>query len=387
MTKRMISMLAVTIAILGGVFGFNAFKDFEIRKSMAGMGNQPQTVSTIVASVQTWNPKLEAVGTFRAVKGVDVSTETGGIVDQINFDSGQNVASDALLLRIRPNQDIAKLHSLQADAKLAQTTYQRDVEQLKIQAIPQATVDIDAAALAKANALVDQQRAVVATKFIRAPFTGRLGIRQVDIGQYINPGATLVTLQALDPIYLDFFLPQQQLAQLKDGQKAAVRLAAYPERQFSGEIVAISPKVDADTRNIALRVALKNPDHLLLPGMSGNVTIDVGAQQSFVTLPQTAITYNPYGDTVFIVKDKTLAGAKADAGAKAGSGAAGHLVVEQKFVTVGATRGDQVAILTGVKAGDVVVTAGQIKLRNESAITVNNAVVPTNDAHPTPSEQ
>ena len=371
MAKRMIIMLVLVALVLGGIFGFEAFKAKMIKQYLAGFGNQPQTVATTVAAAQPWQPQLKAVGSLRAVNGADLSLEVSGIVDQIQFKSGDDVKAGAPLLTLRDDDDVAKLTSLDAQADLARITLDRDQKQFKVQAISQQVLDTDTANLKNAKALADQQRAIVVKKVVKAPFAGHLGIRQVDIGQYLNAGTTIVTLQALDPIFVDFTLPQQALSQLQAGQKVTALVDTYPGVSFSGELVAIDPKVDTATRNLSIRAAFKNPDHKLLPGMYVTAQIDTGSPQQYVTLPATAITYNAYGSTVFLVDDK----GKDDKGQE-------MLQARQTFVTTGDTRGDQVAVLKGVKAGDQVVTAGQVKLRNGSPIVVNNSVVPSNDANP-----
>ena len=371
MAKRMIIMLVLVAVVLGLIFGFEAFRAKMIKQFLAGLGNPPQTVATGVAGVQAWQAELKAVGSLSAVNGADLSLEVSGIVDQIQFKSGDDVKAGAPLLTLRAEDDVAKLQSLEAQSDLARITLDRDQKQLKVQAVSQQTIDTDAANLKNDKALADQQRAIVAKKFVKAPFDGHLGIRQVDIGQYLTAGTTIVTLQALDPIFVDFTLPQQALAQLKIGQKVTGLVDVYPGTTFTGELVAIDPKVDTATRNLSIRAAFKNPDHKLLPGMYATAQIDTGAPQQFVTLPQTAITYNAYGSTVFLIDDQ----GKDDKGQP-------KLQAKQTFVTVGDTRGDQVAILKGVKAGDQVVIAGQVKLRNGSPVIVNNSVVPSDDANP-----
>jgi membrane fusion protein (multidrug efflux system) len=340
------------------------------------MGAPPQTVSTTVAALQQWQPQLEAVGTLRAVKGADLGLEVPGIVEQIAFQSGQDVQAGDLLLQLRAEDDIARLHSLEANAQLAQITYDRDHKLLKTQVVSQATLDSDAAKLKDAQAQVAAQQAVINKKFVRAPFAGHLGIRAVDIGQYLSAGTTIVTLQALDPIYLDFYMPQQSLDEIKVGQTVTVKVDTYPGQEFSGEISAINPKVDTNSRNVQVRATLKNPDHKLLPGMFATVDIATSEPQRYVTLPQTAIAYNPYGSTVYLVDDK-------------GKDAKGQpqLVARQTFVTTGATRGDQVAVLSGVKEGDTVVTAGLIKLHNGTPLLINNSVQPSDDPSPRPKDQ
>ncbi len=376
MVKRFIIMLVVVGAVLGGVFGFKSFVAGKIRESLAGFATMPQTVSTATAAVQDWQPRLEAVGSLRAMNGADLSSQVSGIVSAIHFESGADVKEGDLLLELASADDLAKLQSLKAAAALAKITYDRDVQQLKAQAVSQQIVDTDAQNMKGAEAQVNQQQATLDYKFIRAPFDGHLGIRQVDLGQYLSAGSTIVTLQALDPIFVDFFLPQQALDQIKPGQKMTAQIDTYPGQSFAGTISAINPKIDPNSRNVQIRALIKNPDHRLLPGMYATVDIDSGAPQQYVTLPATAIAFNPYGDTVYLVDDQ----GKNDKGQP-------KLVAKQTFVTTGARRGDQVAVLTGVKAGDTIITAGQNKLRNGSPLAINNSVMPTADASPVPVDQ
>ncbi|HKK00817.1 MAG TPA: efflux RND transporter periplasmic adaptor subunit [Desulfuromonadales bacterium] len=376
MTKRMVIMLVLVGLLFGGIFGFQAFKAKMIKKYMASKGVPPQTVSAIKASEQDWQKQIDVVGSLRAVRGADLAPEVSGLVTRINFKSGDEVKAGKLLVELDPSADIAKLQSLKATAELAEKTYQRDLKQFKEQAISQATLDSDAANLKSARAQVSQQQVLVDQKVIRAPFSGRLGIRAVDLGQYLNPGAKIVTLQTLDPIYVDFYLPQKEISQIAVGQKVSVNSDAYPDRHFSGTISAIDPKVDTATRNVAVRAAIHNPKHLLLPGMFVTTEIKVGKPQSHITLPQTAISFNPYGNIVFLIKNN-------------GKGPDGKpkLTAIQKFVTTGDTRGDQVAILKGVTPGELVVTSGQIKLRNGSTVLINNSIEPANNPAPTPKDE
>jgi membrane fusion protein (multidrug efflux system) len=369
-------VLIVTALLLTGVFMFQQFRNKMIAGFVAGFTNQPQTVATAVAATESWQPKLEAVGSMRAVNGADLALEVAGIVETINFKSGDDIEGGTVLLHLRADDDEAKLRSLEAVAELAQVTYDRDERQLKAQAISQAQLDADAANLKNDKALVAQQKAFLDKKTLRAPFAGHLGIRSVDLGQYVQAGTTVVTIQALDPIFMDFFLPQQALDQIKDGQKVRVKVDTYPGQIFDGEISAINPKIDATTRNVQVRATLKNPEHKLLPGMFATVDIDTGAPQRYVTLPSAAISFNPYGSTVFIIEDK-------------GKDAKGQpqLTAKQVFVTTGEARGDQVAVLKGVNEGDTVVSAGLNKLHNGSSIVVNNEVQPTAEADPKATDQ
>lgn len=375
MTRRMVIMLVAVAIVFGAIFGFQIFKGFMIRKFIAALSNPPQTISAAKASYGEWQPKIEAIGSLRALKGADLSLDTAGVVETITFNSGDDVEEGTVLLQLRAADDVAKLQSLQAVAELADITNERDLKQFKMQAVSQATLDTDAANLKNAKAQLAQQQAILDKKTLRAPFSGHLGIRAVDLGQYLAPGTVIVTLQALDPIFVDFFVPQQSVAQLKIGQLVSVKVDAFKDSKFEGKISAINAKVEASSRNVQIRATMNNPEHKLLPGMYATVDIATGEPQRLVTLPQTAITYNPYGDTVYLVDNKTDAEGKP------------QQVARQSFVTVGPTRGDQVAVLKGVSDGDTVVTAGQLKLHNGSVILIDNSVTPAADAAPTPVDR
>ncbi|MEM5364693.1 efflux RND transporter periplasmic adaptor subunit [Paraburkholderia azotifigens] len=377
MAKRMIIMLICVGVLLGGLVGFNLFKAHMIRKFMASNAVPAATVTSAVARYQQWQPQLSAVGSLRAVRGVDVTTEVAGLVREIPFSSGQEVKAGQVLVRLNDDSDRAQLASLQAAAELAQTVYKRDKAQFDIQAIAKAQLDADAADLKSKRAQVDQQAALVDKKTIRAPFAGRVGITTVNPGQYINPGDAIVTLQAIDPIYADFYLPQQQLGQLQVGQSIVVDTNAYSGRTFDGKIRSINPRVDNTTRNVQIEASVDNRERKLLPGMYANVKIDAGNQERYLTLPQTAITYNPYGATVFVVKP----GEHKDAQGKI------MPIAQQVFVTPGPTRGDQVAILKGIVEGTQVVTSGQLKLKNGTPLVIDNRVQPADSPNPTPQEQ
>lgn len=371
MIKRMLIMLILVGAVLGGLFGFKAFVNGKIKEAMAGMANMPQTISATKAETSDWQPRIDAVGTLRAVRGAELSLEVPGVVETISFQSGDEVKAGQVLLTLRKQDEEARLQSLEATASLAQITYDRDLKQLKAQAISQAIVDNDEANLRNARAQVAVQKAILDKKTLRAPFDGKLGLRQVDLGQFLAAGTMIATLQSLDPIFVDFLLPQQAVAQIAVGDKVRAKIDAFPGRTFEGKITAINPKIETGSRNVQVRATLPNPDQKLMPGMFAAVELDTGAPQRLVTLPQTAVTYNPYGSLVYLLDDK-------------GKGAEGkpELVARQVFVTTGATRGDQVAILKGVSEGDTVVTSGQIKLRNGVPVVVDNRAVPTNDPAP-----
>jgi membrane fusion protein (multidrug efflux system) len=371
----MIIMLVAVGVVLGGVFGFKLFQGRMMKKYMSGQ-MPPATVTAIKAGYQAWQPALRAVGSLRAVRGVDVTSEIAGLVRSLHFKSGDQVKEGQVLVELNADADKAQLASLKAAADLSQTTYDRDKKQFEIQSVSQATLDSEAADLKSKRAQVNQQQALVDKKTIRAPFAGKLGISTVNPGQYLNPGDKIVTLQSLDSLFIDFSLPQQELSQVKKGQAVVVKTDTYPGRTFNGRIMTINPKVDPETRNFQAEALIANANHELLPGMFVTIEVRSGEVKRYLTLPQTAVAYNPYGDTIFIIQEATK-----------GAGGKPVLTVKQSFITIGEKRGDQVAILTGLMEGETVVTSGQLKLRNGSSVIIDNSVQPSNEAAPNPQDQ
>lgn len=378
--KPMLIMLASVGLVFGGLYGFNTFRSIMIGKFLASMANPPQTVSVTTAKLEEWRPTLAAIGTFRAVSGADLALEASGVVEKISFKSGEDVAAGQILLELRKDTDNARLESLKATAELNEINLRRDQAQLKLKAVSQATVDSDLANLRSAKAEVAQQEAVIAQKTLRAPFAGRLGIRSVDIGQYLSAGTTVVTLQAIDVLYLDFVLPQQNLNGLDVGQGVTASVDAYPGQSFGGQITAINSKVDQGSRNVQIRATFPNPDRKLRPGMFASVSISVGKPERLVTVPQTAIVHAPYGASVFLAQKNASA-------KEAGNSESGGLVARQSFVQLGATRGDEIAVVEGLKAGEVVVTAGQMKLRNDVPLKISSTPQPPVDPNPKPVDR
>jgi membrane fusion protein (multidrug efflux system) len=374
-TKRMLVMLLCVVLLIAAL----AFAKFLQIKKLIASAPKPGAQAVTAMKVETleWQPQFKAVGTLSAVRGVDVTTEVAGLARRIGFRSGQDVKAGAVLVELNADSDIAQLQSLQAAAALAASVLARDRQQFEAKALSQAQLDADEADLRVKRATVAQQAALVAKKTIRAPFAGRLGISTVNPGQYLNPGDKIVTLQTLDPIYVDFNLPQNKLAALSLGQRLTLASDAFAGQSFEGTITAINPKVDPGTRNVQLEATVANDKRLLLPGMFASIDIDAGAKQRHLTLPQTAVTYNPYGSTVFVLKPGNTKDAKGQA----------QLEAQQVFVTTGPTRGDQVAILTGLQEGQQVVTSGQLKLKNGTPVTVDNSVQPANSPNPTPQEK
>lgn len=373
MRRRLAIVLALMIVLVGGVVAFNMIvKAHFIRQAMAQNASAAQTVSTATAGYSEWQPQVQAVGSLRAIHGVEVTTEVAGLVRSVDFKSGSDARAGQILLQLNADPDVAQLKALMAESNLAGLTYHRDLIQYQAQAIGRAQLDTDAANLKSTREQEAAQAALVAKKTIRAPFGGRLGITTINPGQYLNPGDPIVTLESVDPIYVDFRLPQDDLSHVAAGQAVHVTADAFPGKTFEGKITSIDPLVDSSTRNFQAEAIIRNPEHRLLPGMFVRTAVDAGAQERYLTLPQTAITYNPYGATVFLVRSPAAAG--------------GHPTAQQIFVTLGPARGDQVAVIQGLKAGDVVVSSGQMKIKNGTPLAVNNSVLPLDESNPAPQE-
>lgn len=368
--KPMIIMLIFVGILFGGIFAYKAVMNMFMKRFFATQTAPTVTVSTTKVTYSDWQPSLRASGSTRAIRGVDVTTQLAGMIQTIYLTPGAEVKEGDVLVQLNADPDIAQLHSLQANATLAKITYERDVKQFKFQAISKQQLDSDLQNMKSLDAQVAQQKATIAMKTIVAPFNGRLGISKVNPGQYLSPGDKVVSLQTLDPIYVDFYVPQQQLPQLQVGQEVVIKTDAFPNAAFKGKITTIDPAVNQSTRNVEVEATVENPDLLLAPGMFMLVNVDAGHAKPYLTLPQTAITFNPYGDIVFLVKES-----KDSKGKEA-------LTVQQAFVVTGETRGDQITILDGVKEGDTVVTSGQLKLKNGSHIIVNNTVQPSDNPDP-----
>ena len=399
-TKRMIIMIVGVLALIGIIAGI---KVLMIMRMLAGMKPPPPAVVTTAnVSYQEWQPELRAVGTLRAARGADLALDVAGLVAHVNVRSGEDVKSGQLLLELVATDEVANLHQLEAQAALSEVTYERAKKEIAVHVIAQADYDQAAADLKVKQAAVAQQQAIIAKKQLRAPFAGRAGIVTINPGSYLNSGAVIVTLQELDPVYVDFFVPQKDLAQAQVGRKASLTLDAFPGKTFVGTVNAVSPKIDTDTRNVLVEARVPNPDRVLSPGMFVNVAVEAGSEQRYLTLPQTAIIYNPYGETVYVVRTKSqfdaeqAAAAAKDADpvdktpakqkAKGPQLSPDAQVVQQTFVSTGPTRGDQVAILTGLDPGIEVVTSGQIKLKNGAPVRIDNSVRPADNPNPTPQE-
>lgn len=372
MLKRMILMLLIMAAFVTAI-GFIKFR--QVQAAIAqGSSYQPppEAVTTVVAGEESWAETLDAIGSVTAVNDVTVSADLPGIVESIAFDSGKSVRAGDLLVQLDTRQEQAQLKAAEAGYSLARLNLDRAKGLRQEGVVSQADFDAASAAYDQAEANVAESRATIGRKTIRAPFAGILGIRKVNLGMYLNAGDPVVPLQSLDPIFVDFSVPQQEIARVLVGGSVSVTTDDMPDVKFAGTVTALDSVVDAATRNIKVRTRLDNPGHPLRPGMFVRARVALPETTSVIALPASAIRYAPYGNSVFIVEQ--VKGPKGDA----------YLGVRQQVVKLGASRGDQVAVLSGIKPGEQVVSSGVFKLRNGAAVLVNNTVQPGNDAAPKP---
>ena len=378
MNKRMMWMLIGTGIVFGGVFGMKWFGGKMMNQYFDNMPMPPAVVSSATAKSETWSASLSGVGTVVASNGADVTTESGGIIAALHFESGARVKKGDLLVTLSAGTERADLARLQAQADLAKSEYARLERLFKLDAISKSELDRAQADLSAARAGADAQRAKLAQKQIRAPFSGQLGIRQVNVGQYLSAGTPIVSLQAINPVFVDFTLPEQNQAAVEKGQTVTVVVDSQPGRTFSGVISAIEPMMDSKTRNFKVRARFDNADEALRPGLFARASIGLAKTASVVTIPQTSVSYNPYGNSVYViqsVKGKAADGKVTD-----------ELVVRRRFIKTGETRGDLVVVTDGLKAGEQVATSGLLKLQNDSKVKINNTVQPSASATPTPTD-
>ena len=373
MRKRMLVMLAVVIvflAIIGSV------KYFQIRSAMAqGGGYQPppEAVTTTVAKQEMWDTTINAIGTVVAVNGVNVSADLPGLVEQISFDSGRHVSKGDVLLRLDTKQERAQLAAAEAQLGLSRVNLDRASGLYKQQIVAQSVVDQLSAEYKQAEARVGEIRATINRKTIRAPFSGVLGIRQVNLGEYLAGGAPIVSLQALQPVYVHFTVPQQEVARLRAGGEVRVTSDGFEGTEV-GRVTAVDSLVNSDMRNMQVQAVFDNRSGRMRPGMFVETQLARGAKQPVITVPASAISYAPFGDSIFIVENMK------------GPDGKSYLGVRQQFVKLGTSRGDQVAVMTGLKPGEEVVTSGVFKLRPNAAVVVNNKIQPGNSAAPKPED-
>ena len=374
MAKRMIAMLVLMIALIGGL-AFIKFRQFQaMAAQFAAMQPPPEAVTTIVAQREEWPATISSIGTVAAVQGVTVSADLPGIVDRIAFDSGKPVKEGDVLVQLDTRQEQAQLAAAEAQLELSRLTFQRMQGLVEQDAVSRAEYDTAAAAFKQAEARIREIHATIARKTIRAPFGGVLGIRAVNLGQYLTGGDAVVPLQSLDPIYVNFGVPQQDASRMRLGRAVRITASDLGSVEFAGRISALDSVVDEATRNVRVQATLANPGGRLRPGMFVQAQVVLGANQPVIALPGSAISYAPYGDSVFVVTDLKDEGGKSYQG------------VRQQVVKLGGARGDQIAVLSGVQPGEVVVTSGVFKLRNGAAVQINNKVQPSNSKKPKPED-
>ncbi|MBZ5628349.1 MAG: efflux RND transporter periplasmic adaptor subunit [Acidobacteriia bacterium] len=373
MAKRTILMLGVT-ALLLATLAFVKFKQVESAGHAAAFQPPPEAVTSIVAERQRWPSTMGVIGTMEAVRGVTVSADLPGVVERILFDSGRSVRAGDVLVELDTRQERAQLASLEAQRDLARVNYGRMQQLVNAGVISRMEYDQATAQQKATEANVAEVRATIERKTIRAPFSGILGIRKVNLGQYLAAGSAVVPLQSLNPIYVNFGVPQQAAGQVKVGSNLRVASEAYAGHLFTGRVTALDSVVDETTRNVQVQATLSNPEGKLRPGMFVQVDVGLGASRTVITLPTSAISYAPYGDSVFIVTDLKDQQGKTYRG------------VRQQFVKLEGSRGDQVAVVSGVNPGDEVVTSGVFKLRNGAPVQVNNKVQPGNNPAPKPED-
>ncbi|HMN73953.1 MAG TPA: efflux RND transporter periplasmic adaptor subunit [Rhodoblastus sp.] len=367
--KRAVILVLAFVILLGAAGGLGYFqmvvKPAMIKGFIQKAGQPTNSVGATQAKTETWTPTLTAIGSLRATQGVEIAPQVGGVVRAIKFESSQDIKKGALLVEIDDSTEQADLKANQAALVNTQATLDRQSKLVSGGNSTQATLDQATAARDQAAAAVERIKAVIAQKRIVAPFDGRLGIRRIDIGQYVSPGTPLVTLQQLDPIYVDFQAPEQYFAQLAVGQTIVLTVDAFAGKTFKGKIKFLDARISTDTRNFLVRGEIENDEKKLLPGMFANVSVSAGAPRQVVTLPRTAVVYSLYGDSVYVLKtpeprpgDAQAAQAQAPAQPQADA----LYEVDRRFVRVGETQGDRIEIADGVKAGEMVVSEGQVKL-------------------------
>src|SRR2546425_1831285 len=372
MAKRMILMLTVT-ALFVAALGFVKFKQIQTAIGQAAAFQPPpEAVTTIVTRQEQWQAALNAIGTMAAVQGVTVSADVPGIVERVEVDSGKSIRLGEVLAVLDTRQEQAQLAAIEAQRDLARLNFDRMQGLLNERIVSRAEFDTATAEHRQMEARVGEIRAAIERKTIRAPFSGILGIRQVNVGQYLSAGDPVVNLQSLNPIYVQFGVPQQETGQVRVGRTVRITTDGMPGVEFSGRVTALDSIVDQATRNVQVQATLANPDGKLRPGMFVQPEVILGASQTVVSLPASAISYAPFGDSVFVVADLKDANGKTYKG------------VRQQFVKLGRSRGDQVAVVSGVNAGDEIVTSGVFKLRNGAAVVINNSVRPANNPAPKP---
>jgi membrane fusion protein (multidrug efflux system) len=360
MNKQTLIVVALLVVVFGGLFGGRAWVNHRAAEAAAARGAPVTTVSTVQAATEHWTPDVHVVGSLQAEEGVQLTAQIAGNVTAINFKSGDKVEKGRLLVQLDDGTELAQLHADQAKAKQAQAEAARTQDLIAVKAASQSDLDTAEANNGSAQAAVESDEATLRKLDIAAPFSGMTGIRLVSLGQYVAPGTVIVSLQSWDPMHLEFTIPQAEAMDLHIGQKAEFSVDALPNRKFTGDITAVDSRIDPATRNVGVEATLANRESLLRPGMYGDVHLSLGKDSDVVIIPNVAVTYNTFGDFVYVV----------------GTDPSGAQVVHQRMIVTGDERQGKVVVESGLKAGETVVTAGQTKLHEGSHIAVNNSVQP-----------
>lgn len=394
MNKRLIIMLIACVVVIGGVFGVQAMLSKGINDFLDNMPMPAETITATEVDKTTWPTSLNAVGTAKAYNGTLITAEVPGIVQDIKFRSGDEVKKGDVLIQLDDETDRAQLTALEAAEKLAKTNLER-TKKLHSQGSASAS-DLDNAQTQadQASGNLTSQQKLIGQKNIKAPFDGKLGIREVDLGDYLSPGSPIVSLQQLSPIYINFKVPESRLSSLSNGQKVDIKVDSWPDKEFSGKVTAIEPGIDASSRNIKVQAEVANEDQELRPGMFARVQVDLGKDDDVVVVPQSAISYNPYGDAVFVVieKDEDDEESSKDIDIEAAEEEQDdiededdtNLIVKRRFVKTGRTYGDFVAIEEGLEPGETIATSGLLKLSNDTAVKISDEVDMEAEENPSP---
>ena len=373
--RRKAIVIAIALLLAIGVFVVG-IKFLQIGKMMSTPHTMPPTtVTSASVKEEDWAPRLTAVGSVSAVQGAVVSAELAGVVSEINFENGGEAKKGEVLMKLDASQEEALLRSAEAEAQLAQTDLERSRDLAMKKVVSSAELDSAQSKFRRMNAVIDQMRSNITKKTVTAPFDGQLGIRQVNVGQMINAGQQVVGVTALNPVYVDFALPDQYLSKLAKDLEVTVRSDAFPGRLFKGKLTAINSMVDPVTRNVPLQATLENPDHALHPGMFTKVEVALAETKKTIVIPGSAVSYAPYGDSVFVIEKQK--------DPKTGKESE---MLRQQFARIGEARGDFVAVTQGLKAGQTVVSTGVFKLRNGMPVTVNNDLAPKPELNPKPPD-
>ncbi|MEX1666362.1 efflux RND transporter periplasmic adaptor subunit [Zhongshania arctica] len=385
MSRRMLIMLSLSAVLFGGVFGMKWFGNQKMNEFLNAMPTPAVTVASTKAEAMIWENRLESVGSLVAVNGADLTAEVDGVVTAIYFDSGDIVKRGELLLSMASASEQGELKRLEAQAELTELNRKRSQQLFDRKTISKAEYDTAVAETNVALAAVQAQQGRLEQKSVKAPFDGKLGLRRVNVGQYLGVGVAIVTLQKLDPIDVDFSMPERYLSILEAGLKVSITVDAYGDEVYDGIVLAVEPKVDPQTRNVDVRARLANPDGHLKPGLFASVVIRLPSSDAVVVIPHSAVNYTSYGDSVFVVQNNPDAPPPPE-GPNPAMGAYTDLEVIQRFVTLGETRGDYIAVKKGLNAGDELASTGLLKLRNKQPVIIDNSNAPMPELNPNPPQ-